>query len=315
MNEPSKFHDWLSLARISNLPTVWTNLLTGLALGWIIRALNDIKSPQPGFTETLLDAWPLLPGVSLLYIAGMILNDICDVKIDREERPERPLPSGRVRVSVAMAVTLGLCLLGVGLVATNGWFTTGIAVALLACIVGYDLIHKRTAWAVILMGLCRSLVYLLAVAWVAGPETFSPTIVVALPVVFAMGLYTVLITVIARGEASQRPWQQRLSRVLAWVMLAIPVALSGLYLYLIVNPVYPILIGAMLILVVLWLVRSIMLLQSKPAKIGPAVETYLAGFCLLDALLLAIFELHIAAIIAVVLFFITRLGHRFIKGT
>lgn len=315
MTQPSRFHNWLSLARISNLSTVWTNLLVGSVLGWIIRALNDIKSPQPSFTQTLVEAWPLLPGVSLLYIAGMILNDLCDVKIDRDERPERPLPSGRIRTRTAMTVTVILIVIGAGLIAWGGWLAAVLGLALLGSIIGYDLIHKRTVWAVLLMGLCRMWVYLLPVVWVAGPDTFSPTLVIAWPVVLAMGLYTVLITVIARGEASQRPWQKRGSHLLSWAMLVIPIGLSGLYLIWIVSPVYPILVGVLLIVVMAWLVRAIALLRGKPAKIGPAVETYLAGFCLVDALLLAIFELPYAAGLAIVLFFLTLLGHRFIKGT
>ncbi len=39
----------------------------------------------------------LLVGASAcLYEAGMALNDVFDVEIDRQERPDRPIPSGRV---------------------------------------------------------------------------------------------------------------------------------------------------------------------------------------------------------------------------
>lgn len=33
---------------------------------------------------------------SLLYLAGMALNDWADREVDARERPERPIPSGRV---------------------------------------------------------------------------------------------------------------------------------------------------------------------------------------------------------------------------
>ena len=36
-----------------------------------------------------------------LYLAGMVLNDVYDVEIDRRERPDRPLPSGRIPVAWA----------------------------------------------------------------------------------------------------------------------------------------------------------------------------------------------------------------------
>ena len=41
----------------------------------------------------------------VLYAAGMALNDLFDLEIDRAERPARPLPSGRV--SPAFAAWIG----------------------------------------------------------------------------------------------------------------------------------------------------------------------------------------------------------------
>ena len=38
----------------------------------------------------------LLASSSFLYTAGMVLNDIFDLEQDRRERPQRPLPSGRI---------------------------------------------------------------------------------------------------------------------------------------------------------------------------------------------------------------------------
>ena len=48
---------------------------------------------------------PLLMATMCLYAGGVVLNDVCDVDIDRIERPERPIPSGRV--SRRAAATLG----------------------------------------------------------------------------------------------------------------------------------------------------------------------------------------------------------------
>ena len=53
-----------------------------------------------------------------LYWAGMALNDFADRELDRKERPERPIPSGRVTPSTALGVASGLTLLGVGLAGT-----------------------------------------------------------------------------------------------------------------------------------------------------------------------------------------------------
>ena len=69
---------------MSNLPTVWTNTLAGVTLA--------------GRRRRRRAAWLLLAlAFSLLYTGGMYLNDAFDRDIDARERPERPIPSGRVR--------------------------------------------------------------------------------------------------------------------------------------------------------------------------------------------------------------------------
>jgi len=43
----------------------------------------------------------------LLYCVGLILNDLCDYSIDKKERPDRPLASGKVsrRAAIGLVVT------------------------------------------------------------------------------------------------------------------------------------------------------------------------------------------------------------------
>src|SRR5262245_18818026 len=54
----------------------------------------------------------LLVASAGLYLAGMVFNDVFDRKLDAEERPNRPIPSGRV--SLRGAVTFGAALMLVG---------------------------------------------------------------------------------------------------------------------------------------------------------------------------------------------------------
>ena len=46
--------------------------------------------------------WFVLPWLLLssagLYLGGMVLNDVFDARLDAVERPERPIPSGRVSI-------------------------------------------------------------------------------------------------------------------------------------------------------------------------------------------------------------------------
>src|ERR1700742_2288144 len=92
------FRSWLEIARLSNLPTAWSNMLAA----WILAG---------GKWEFAPLAW-LLAGGSLLYTGGMILNDAADVRYDRTQRPERPIPSGRIQAWQAW--TVGLLGMAVG---------------------------------------------------------------------------------------------------------------------------------------------------------------------------------------------------------
>ena len=86
----------LRLGRVSNLPTIWSNTLAGVALAG-------------GQLWTVSTLW-LAIGLSLLYTAGMFLNDAFDRDIDALERPERPIPAGLVSANTVFAAGFGLML-------------------------------------------------------------------------------------------------------------------------------------------------------------------------------------------------------------
>jgi 4-hydroxybenzoate polyprenyltransferase len=131
----------LRLGRVSNLPTVWTNVLAALVLaGGSVLTLHTI---------------PILLALSLFYVGGMYLNDAFDAEIDALERPERPIPAGQV--SRATVFALGFAMLGggvlilgaVGLVPAGGTDLLPAlgGVLLGAAIVFYDWYHKaRCSW-------------------------------------------------------------------------------------------------------------------------------------------------------------------------
>src|SRR5688572_6448443 len=105
---------WLRLGRVSNLPTVWTNVLAALALAGALR-------PEP--------VVPLLAlAFSVFYVGGMYLNDAFDRRIDAVERPNRPIPSGQVSAAAVFAIGFACLLLGTLLTALCA-NTTGASVA------------------------------------------------------------------------------------------------------------------------------------------------------------------------------------------
>ncbi len=304
MSRRIDWRGWLALGRVSNLPTVWTNVLAGAGLGHALA--GGVFDVALGLR--VAGVWL---AASLLYLAGMIFNDVCDFRADLDERPQRPLPAGRGhRRSAALATAIAAAT-GVGLTVPVGWATASLAIWLAAAIASYDLLHKRHVAAVGLMGLCRGLVYLMAVTAVAPQH--SSAALTAILVACIMAAYTVLITVIAHGEASDRPPRRPWP---AWGMLLAPPAVALVVSGVTTRPLGLTLVASLLLAAaLLWLIRSMALLRRHPPRIGPAIEGYLAGFALIDAVMLAWLGLPATAAAATILFIITHLAHQRIRGT
>ncbi|MDA3787119.1 MAG: UbiA family prenyltransferase [Desulfobacula sp.] len=80
----------------------------------------------------------LLLSSSCLFSAGMALNDYFDYEIDTRERPQRPIPSGRVSRSSALAMGLGLLMAGICFAFFAGSKPFYISLALATAILLYD---------------------------------------------------------------------------------------------------------------------------------------------------------------------------------
>ncbi|MBO4163252.1 SCO3242 family prenyltransferase [Micromonospora antibiotica] len=137
-----------------------------------------------------------LAGASvLLYWAGMAANDWADRGLDAEERPERPIPSGRITPAAAAGVAIGLTAAGLGLAAAvGGRRATAVALPLAATIWGYDLVAKNTAAGPAVMAACRGLDVLL------GASSGRP--VRALPAALTVAAHTWTVTALSRREVT-----------------------------------------------------------------------------------------------------------------
>ncbi|MEU4713600.1 SCO3242 family prenyltransferase [Micromonospora purpureochromogenes] len=137
-----------------------------------------------------------LAGASvLLYWAGMAANDWADRRLDAVERPERPIPSGRVAPATALGLAAGLTAAGLGLAAvTGGRRAAAVAIPLAATIWGYDLAAKNTAAGPAVMAACRGLDVLL------GATGGRP--VRALPAALTVAAHTVTVTALSRREVA-----------------------------------------------------------------------------------------------------------------
>ena len=154
----TRWRAFLLLARVSNLPTVWSNVLAGTVGRRRAGGVDGLAAPS---------LWSCCWRPRLFYTGGMFLNDAFDAPFDRVARPERPIPRGEVGVGEAFAIGGGAA--GVGPDACSG--RTGspslLGVVLAAAIVFYDCAAQGQPVAPLVMGACRGLVYLVAAA-VAG---------------------------------------------------------------------------------------------------------------------------------------------------
>lgn len=269
---------WLHLARISNLPTVWTNVTAA----WLLSG---------GGLEDARLYWLILAG-SLLYTGGMILNDAADVKFDRKHRPERPIPSGLVSAKAAWSVGVGMLLIGAWLAIGKGWAHPLFIAGLLVCIVFYDLYHKPWAGSVFVMGACRTMLVCMAgsarLASLVFEETgwlicspfrlefdslkYLPRLVVIHAL--AVGIYTVALSMAARSGGRSTV------RFLLWVPLLS--LLSGKAVEMTFDSAKPLALFVVLAAFALLVVSAQVRLRN--GRIDAAVGLLLAGFVIADAL-------------------------------
>lgn len=284
----------LRLGRVSNLPTVWSNVLAGVVLAggsaWDVRVI------------------PLLFAASLFYTAGMFLNDAFDWKIDVVERPERPIPSNQVTrhlvMSAGILLLLGgiIILTGIGflLPSGTGFWPMLSGVVLCGVILWYDLDHKTNPFSPLIMGACRMMVYVTAACAVLMPPSME---------VFWGGLVLVSwligLTYIAKQETIDH-----VANLWPLVFLGFPLFYTFPYLLEggLASMVW---IGLLSVAFVAFFLAR----RHRPGDIGRAVLTLIAGISLLDALFVVRFGDPSAALLAVSAFAVTLFLQRFVPGT
>jgi 4-hydroxybenzoate polyprenyltransferase len=130
-----------------------------------------------------------------LYWAGMAANDWADRELDARERPERPLPSGRVSPRQALSVAVGLTAAGLGLSALSGGRrAVAVALPLAGAVWAYDLRAKNTPAGPAAMAACRALDVLL------GASGGRPAR--AIPAAATVAAHTYTVTALSRREVS-----------------------------------------------------------------------------------------------------------------
>ncbi len=284
----------LRLGRISNLPTVWTNVLVGALLAG--GALTDPRLPL------------LMLALSLFYVGGMFLNDAFDREFDAKHRPERPIPSGQVSAQQVFVIGFGLLALGMAAVVAASrradgmpdWRAPLAGLALAAAIVLYDAYHKDNPLSPLIMGLCRVLVVLTAALGVSE----------ALPSAVLLAAVALLCHLIGLTYIAKQEHLDRIGSLWPLGFLAVPV-LYGAALALAAPMTWlPLALYVGLLLFALSLLR-----RRSRGDVPRAVVTLIAGMSVLDGVMLAGGGMLLPAALAIVAFVLTLALQRWVSGT
>jgi len=137
----------------------------------------------------------------LFIMAGMALNDIADKNVDAVERPNRPIPSGAIKLSTAWLLSLGMMGLGLTLLYFANHRSALIGILLCTAIFLYNFVFKGKIFGPAAMGLCRLLNLLtgITLAWPTWPrlDSLPPALGLAL---FSLWAYIAIVTYLARDE-------------------------------------------------------------------------------------------------------------------
>ena len=301
--------DWLKLVRVTGLVTILTNIIAavvtavygseGLDPGWLLKRLY-----QGGFAHIL---W-LVTASCLLYLAGMLWNDLADVGRDRVLHPRRPLPSGRINLGTAY---LGGVLLAVGalvaaaMVDVHAFHAAGVVLSLIML---YNLVTKDIPWIGSLTMASVRLSHALFALLLLGTDYLSLALLghsapghgtlLAYPII--LGCYIFGVTLVS--ELESRPGR-RVELLLGGALMFGPVFAGGWMLMHahwithlsgrdsalhVVGIGLSVVMGTLLFGLLLWRIwRPWMaaLRSGRSEQVGPVVGAALGGIIFLDALI------------------------------
>jgi hypothetical protein len=168
---------YLQLTRPANLLTALADIAAGMAIA--------------GFLFVEGNYFFLLLATLGLYGGGVVLNDVFDAELDAIERPERPIPSGKVpRRNAAL---MGVLLLAAGVLSAFAYSTLSglLAVGIALLVVLYDRYAKHSRFfGPLVMGMCRGGNLLLGISVL--PEALSGFAWIALVPIIYIGAITLI---------------------------------------------------------------------------------------------------------------------------
>ncbi|SEV85906.1 UbiA family prenyltransferase [Natrinema salifodinae] len=267
---------YADLIRVPNLFTAPPDVLLGASL---VAADADSALPR---SISVTSVAGLAVASVLLYAGGTTLNDAFDAPVDARERPERPIPSGRIPRQTAFALGVGLLLVAVGVAFAVAGVPAAVAAGLVAVAIGcYDGLLKGTAAGFLTMGATRGLNVVLGTTAAGAAVLELPPVALAVPAIVIV--YIAAVTFMAARETDGG--NRGAVTVAAVGSVA---AVGGLAWYLAAVDPAPGAAGVALAFAVAfcwWVGRPLRAAYADPipATVGPAVGACVLGLILFDA--------------------------------
>ncbi len=158
---------FLRLMRPANIVTAIADILAGIIISGYLSF--------PAFS--LLPLFLLVLVTVGLYGGGVVFNDVFDAKLDKIERPERPIPSGLISsrsASILGGLLLLMAIITAAFVHPAELMSLSVLLAVIIAIAAliYDKWGKHQSWwGPLNMGLCRGFNLLLGISIVPAAVT------------------------------------------------------------------------------------------------------------------------------------------------
>lgn len=274
--------------RPANIVTAFADILAGFAAagGFILISEGTWSATHPGLGWLLLSTFGL-------YGGGVVFNDVFDAELDAEERPERPIPSGRASKGGAILTGAVLLLMGILAAFQVNLYAGFLAIAISCGALFYDYRAKHSAlWGPLFMGGCRGGNLLLGCSII--PASLSSVWFLALLPVAYIGS----ITLVSQGEVHGGDRKSGLGALGLIVLVTLCLFLLGLL------PDYA--VGTALLFIILFAGMVIppfwkAAFQPEPDLIKKAIKRGVLSLILLNAAIAAGFGGFLLAVIVVLL--------------
>ena len=214
----SAITNYFILVRIPNVLTTISNIL----LGYIFFTSIDYFD--------YFDVFILISISTSLYIGGMVSNDYFDIKIDKKERPRRPLPSHKISQKNALIIIIISFLYSLTISVIIGWYTFIITLIMVTLIFLYNRVLKNTIWGAINMGVIRSLNVVLGSSqsiFLIDGSIFDTRFVIPLLSEF---LYVSAITILSKNET--KDFFLNLWNILPFIIIYVLIFSIGIFIIL-----------------------------------------------------------------------------------